>query len=152
MVKFYSHSSVTKIIVNSNDQTDNIPIVDYILFVFVAIPPMQTSPTDLRHFDPTLTNLPPTIMDLITTERALHLEGFDFVATAESSETTTKMEESKNEGETPSGGDFPIEHSTATNIEEPHPRSNGGDMYGSSSEETSDVSTTHVVTAEINDF
>lgn len=40
----------------------------------------QTGPTDLRHFDPTLTNLPPTISDLITTDRALHLEGFDYVA------------------------------------------------------------------------
>ena len=41
---------------------------------------LQTSPTDLRHFDPMLTALPPTITDLVSTDRALYLEGFDFVA------------------------------------------------------------------------
>ena len=41
---------------------------------------LQTSPTDLRHFDPMLTALPPTITDLVGTDRALYLEGFDFVA------------------------------------------------------------------------
>ena len=40
----------------------------------------QTSPTDLRHFDPTLTSIPPTIADLVGTERSLHIEGFDYIA------------------------------------------------------------------------
>lgn len=42
----------------------------------------QASPTDLRHFDPTLTSIPPTIADLVGTERSLHIEGFDYVAPA----------------------------------------------------------------------
>lgn len=40
----------------------------------------QSGPTDLRHFDPTLTCIPPTLSDLITTERSLHVEDFDYVA------------------------------------------------------------------------
>ena len=40
----------------------------------------KTSPTDLRHFDPTLTSIPPTIADLVGTERSLHIEGFDYVS------------------------------------------------------------------------
>lgn len=42
----------------------------------------QASPTDLRHFDPTLTSIPPTIADLVGTERSLHIEGFDYIAPA----------------------------------------------------------------------
>lgn len=41
---------------------------------------MQSGPTDLRHFDPTLTCIPPTLSDLITTERSLHVEDFNYVA------------------------------------------------------------------------
>lgn len=40
---------------------------------------MQTGPTDLRHFDPTLTCIPPTLSDLVTTERSLHVDKFDYV-------------------------------------------------------------------------
>ena len=41
---------------------------------------MQTGPTDLRHFDPTLTCIPPTLSDLVTTERSLHVDDFNYVA------------------------------------------------------------------------
>ena len=46
-------------------------------FVVVVV---QTGPTDLRHFDPTLTCIPPTLSDLVTTERSLHVADFDYVA------------------------------------------------------------------------
>lgn len=41
---------------------------------------IQSSPTDLRNFDPTLTCIPPTLSDLITTDRSLHVDNFDYVA------------------------------------------------------------------------
>ena len=41
---------------------------------------MQTGPTDLRHFDPTLTCIPPTLSDLVTTERSMHVDDFNYVA------------------------------------------------------------------------
>lgn len=40
----------------------------------------QSGPTDLRHFDPTLTCIPPSLSDLVTTDRSLHVEDFDYVA------------------------------------------------------------------------
>ncbi len=43
----------------------------------------QAGPTDLRHFDPTLTCIPPTLSDLVTTERSLHVENFDYIAPEE---------------------------------------------------------------------
>ena len=50
----------------------------HIIVNFLISP--QASPTDLRHFDPTLTSIPPTIADLVGTERSLHIEGFDYIA------------------------------------------------------------------------
>lgn len=41
---------------------------------------VQNSPTDLRNFDPILTCIPPTLSDLITTDRSLHVDSFDYVA------------------------------------------------------------------------
>ena len=78
------------------------------------------------------------------------MEGFDFVATAESKEATMEEMIPENEGENPSGGDFPNERSLVNSTEEPpHSRSNGGGVFDSNSE---GAPTTHVVTAEINDF
>ena len=51
----------------------------FLFSLSLPLPP-QASPTDLRHFDPTLTSIPPTIADLVGTERSLHIEGFDYVA------------------------------------------------------------------------
>ncbi len=45
--------------------------------------PLQTGPTDLRHFDPTLTCIPPTLSDLVTTERSLHVAEFNYVSPEE---------------------------------------------------------------------
>lgn len=97
----------------------------------------QTGPTDLRHFDPTLTNLPPTLSDLITTDRALYLEGFDYVAPPPADTTT---------GETPTPqGESLVDRKDVST------RSNGA--LDSSNEETADTDTlTQLVSAEINSF
>ena len=64
---------------------------------------MQTHATDVRHFDPIMTAIPASVVDLVTTDRALHLEGFDFVASAsthdEGEESGTGTDE-----QTPNGG------------------------------------------------
>ena len=52
----------------------------------------QASPTDLRHFDPTLTSIPPTIADLVGTERSLHIEGFDYIAPISNGDSDTKLD------------------------------------------------------------
>lgn len=54
--------------------------------------PLQASPTDLRHFDPTLTSIPPTIADLVGTERSLHIEGFDYIAPISNGGSDTKLD------------------------------------------------------------
>lgn len=48
--------------------------------VYPPFKPKLAHPTDVRHFDPVMTCIPATITDLVTTDRALHLEGFDFVS------------------------------------------------------------------------
>ena len=71
-------------------------------------PPPQTGPTDLRHFDPMLTTLPATITDLVSTDRSLHLEGFDFMGSSPEGKYTASEEETPNgippdgDGEAPS--------------------------------------------------
>ena len=99
----------------------------------------QTGPTDLRHFDPTLTNLPPTITDLITTDRALHLEDFDYVAPAPTN-TAEYVGEKKN-GETPNEGTVPAVGNGSS--------SRNGEL-DSSNEETGVL--TQLVSVEVNDF
>lgn len=42
--------------------------------------PSQSSPTDVRNFDPTLTCIPATISELVPTDRSLFLDNFDYVA------------------------------------------------------------------------
>ena len=67
---------------------------------------LQTSPTDLRHFDPMLTALPPTITDLVSTDRALYLEGFDFVA-INNFDYTEEEKNTPNEAPPDKDGDAP---------------------------------------------
>ncbi len=108
--------------------------------VFLLPMHTQTGPTDLRHFDPTLTNLPPTITDLITTDRALHLEDFDYVAPAPVN-TAEHVGEEK-EGETPNEEAVPVDVENGSSS-----RTSGLD---SSNEETGVL--TQLVSVEVNDF
>ena len=71
-------------------------------------PFFQSGPTDLRHFDPTLTCIPPTLSDLITTERSLHVENFDHVAPEDLNTVEKKYPNSNLPGD--------MEHSTTVEV------------------------------------
>ena len=71
-------------ILSENKKEEGVYILIYVCLIYTVqvhtYPFPQNSPTDLRHFDPTMTCIPPTLSDLVTTDRALHLEGYDYVA------------------------------------------------------------------------
>ena len=52
---------------------------------------VQRGPTDLRNFDPIITCVPATLDELITTttEEHTHIDGFDYVATNASEQSTS---------------------------------------------------------------
>ena len=77
--------------------------------------PQLSSPTDLRHFDPTLTNIPATLSDLVTTDRALHLDGFDYVAPDGAERLSPSLESPLANGEAP-GNELQSESQAATAV------------------------------------
>ena len=82
------HSNLTWLVQLVNSYTWHAPV-----FLSFSLLSLQASPTDLRHFDPTLTSIPPTIADLVGTERSLHIEGFDYIAPATSgSSNSSKLD------------------------------------------------------------